>query len=209
MLHRINPETPQEDQIQLAVDCMRDGGVIIFPTDTYYALGCDIQNKKAVEKLCRIKGIDPAKALYSCICPDMKTVGEYCLNLSTPMYKIIRRAFPGPYTFVLKASRQVPRHFQTRKTVGVRIPGHAVPLMLLHYLENPIASMSVDQDEMDLDYGRDPEQIWDRYQSKVDFMLAGGYGNYMPSTVIDMSRGEEDIEILREGIGELEPLGLV
>jgi tRNA threonylcarbamoyl adenosine modification protein (Sua5/YciO/YrdC/YwlC family) len=208
MLQRINPEKPQEDLIQQAVDCLRNGGVIIYPTDTFYALGCDIQHKKAVEKLCRIKGLDPAKAQFSCICEDMRTVGEYCLHVSTPMYKIMKRAFPGPYTFVLQASRMVPRHFQTRKTLGIRIPEHQVPLMLLHYLTHPIASMSVDQDENDPDYGRNPEQIWDRYQTKVDLMLSGGYGNYLPSTVIDMSRGEDDIVVLREGMGPLAPLGL-
>ncbi len=208
MLQRINPEKPQEDLIHQAVECLRHGGVIIYPTDTFYALGCDIQHKKAVERLCRIKGLDPAKAQYSCICEDMKTVGEYCLHLSTPMYKIIKRAFPGPYTFVLQASRKVPRHFQTRKTLGIRIPGHPVPQLLLHYLGNPIASMSVDQDEDDPDHGRDPDLIWDRYQAKVDMMLSAGYGNYLASTVIDMSRGEEDIEILREGMGALAPLGL-
>jgi tRNA threonylcarbamoyl adenosine modification protein (Sua5/YciO/YrdC/YwlC family) len=209
MLQRINPDNPQENLIHEAVACLRDGGVIIYPTDTFYALGCDIQHKKAVEKLCRIKGVDPEKAQFSCICEDMRTVGEYCRHVSTPMYKIMKRAFPGPYTFVLEASRKVPRHFQTRKTLGVRIPGHPVPLMMLHHLAHPIASMSVDQDDDDPDYGRDPDQIWDRYASRVDLMLSGGYGNYLPSTVIDMSRGEDDIVVLREGMGELALLGLI
>ncbi len=209
MLRRINPETPQIDLILEAVKLLKKGGVIIYPTDTFYAIGCDIQHKKAVEKLCRIKGLDPKKAMYSCLCADMKSVGEYSLHLSTPLFKLMRRAFPGPYTFILEASRMVPRHFQTRKTVGVRIPSHNVPLMLIEYLGNPIASMSVEHDEDDLDVGCDPDKIWDRYQSKVDLMLSDGYGNYLPSTVIDISRGEEDIEILREGMGELEPLGLV
>lgn len=202
---RIHPENPQGRHIETVVDCLRKGGVIIYPTDTIYGLGCDIRNKKAIEKVCRIKGIKPEKANFSCICEDLKIIGEYALHVTTPMYKIMKRALPGPYTFIVEASKSIPRHFQSRKkTVGIRVIDHAIPTQIVHQLGNPIMSTSLHSSDEILEYPTDPDEIFMRYEKLVDIFIDGGYGNIVPSTVVDMSRGEDEIEVLREGLGSLD-----
>jgi len=209
MLVRINPDTPQERLIQQVVTCLKNGGIIIYPTDTVYGLGCDMYNKKAVARICRLKGIDPNKAYLSCVCDSIKSASEFTAHISTPIYKMIRQVLPGPYTFILRASKGVPKHFQTRKkTVGIRVVNHPIPLQLLQGLGHPIVSISLDIDEEIEEYNLDPELIHERYERQVDMVVDGGYGSLIPSTVVDCSRGEDEVEVIREGAGSLEALGL-
>lgn len=210
MLVKLNPGKPEIDKVLEVVKCLKDGGVIIYPTDSVYGLGCDITHKKAVEKLRRIKQLDPERASLTCVCESVKCVGTYAKKLSTPLYKMIKQAFPGPYTFILPASKRVPKHFQTRNTVGIRVVDHPIPKEIVHYLGNPIASISLMQPEegFDWDYYTDPHLIQEKFGPKVDMVIDGGYGNMIPSTVIDCSEGLEFLTIVRQGMGELEHLGI-
>ena len=196
----IHPDNPQGRFIAQAVDTLRKGGVVIYPTDTVYAIGCDINSKKALERVCQIKGIKPEKALFSCICTDLKQVGEYVTHLTTPMFKSMKRALPGPYTFILDASKNIPRHFQSkRKTVGIRVTEHEIPLALVRELGRPILSTSLKGDD-DL-YEYDPDEIWANYGKIIDLFLDGGWGGTEVSTVIDFSGGDDELTIIREGLG--------
>lgn len=191
--------------IQSVVDALEQGGVIIYPTDTVYAIGCDINNKKALERVCQIKGIDPEKSQFSCICPDLKTVSTYAVHISDTVFKMMRRACPGPYTFILEASKNIPRHFQSRrKTVGVRIVDHPIPLAIVKSLGRPILTTSLPGD--DLEYPMDPEEIYERYGNLVTIMVDGGWGGNMASTIIDCSQGDDEINVIREGLGPIDIL---
>jgi tRNA threonylcarbamoyl adenosine modification protein (Sua5/YciO/YrdC/YwlC family) len=201
----IHPQNPQPRFIQQAVKCLEEGGVIIYPTDTVYAMGCDIQNKKALERVCQLKGIDPDKSQFSCICPDLKTVSEYAIHIGDGVFKLMRRGCPGPYTFILEASKNIPKHFQSRrKTVGVRIVDHPITLALVRALGRPIMTTSLpDTSE---EYPCDPEEIEETYGHLVAMFIDGGWGGNATSTVIDCSRGDDQIEIIREGLGSLDIL---
>lgn len=200
----VHPDNPQERLIRKAVDALRKDGIIIYPTDTVYAIGCDINSKKALERICAIKNIKPEKSLFSCICMDLKQVGEYAIHLSNPMFRVMRKALPGPYTFVLEASKNIPRHFQSkRRTVGIRVTDHQIPLALVRELGRPILSTSL-RDENGV-YEYDPEEIFSNYSHLIDYFLDGGWGGSEPSTVIDFSQGD-DYTVLREGLGSLEIL---
>ena len=202
----IHPGNPQPRFIQQVVKCLENGGVIIYPTDTVYALGCDIQSKKALERVCQIKGINPEKALFSCICPDLKTVSEYAINFSTPIFKMMKTACPGPYTFILEASKNIPKHFQSRrKTVGVRIVDHATALALVKELGGPILTTSLPTDELE-DYPMDPDEIFEAWGKQVDMMIDGGWGGNAVSTIIDCSRGDDQIEVIRQDAGPIDIL---
>lgn len=204
---RIHPENPQERLIQKVVDSLRKGGVVIYPTDTLYAMGCDINNKKALERVCRIKGIKPEKANFSCICESLKIIGEYSVRVTTPVYKLMKRALPGPYTFILEASKSIPRHFQSsKKTVGIRVVDHPIPTAIVEQLGNPILSTSLHSDDSFMEYPSDPEEIYEQYKNLVDIVVDGGWGNLVPSTVINCSNGEDNIEVIREGLGSLDIL---
>lgn len=201
----IHPENPQPRLISQVVKTLISGGIIIYPTDTVYALGCDIQNKKALERVCQLKGINPEKALFSCICPDLKTVSEYAIHFSTPIFKMMKSACPGPYTFILEASKNIPKHFQSRrKTVGVRIVDHPTALALVKELGRPILTTSLPTDSED--YPVDPEEIFAQWGNQVDIMIDGGWGLNQVSTIIDCSRGDENIEVIREGAGAIDIL---
>lgn len=201
----IHPDNPQTRFIKEAAEILRKHGVIIYPTDTVYAIGCDINSKKALEKVCQLKGIQPEKALFSCICSDMKQVGEYTNHLTTPMYKAMKRALPGPYTFILDASKNIPRHFQSkRKTVGIRVTDHQVPLDLVAALGRPILSTSLKDDNGVYEY--EPDEIWANYGKLVDLFLDGGWGGSDVSTIIDFSDGDDDITVLRQGLGPIDIL---
>ncbi|MFK7923547.1 MAG: L-threonylcarbamoyladenylate synthase [Bacteroidia bacterium] len=204
----LHPDTPQDRLLRQAAEVLQKGGVIIYPTDTLYGFGCDINNKKAVNRICQIKGIDPQKASLSCVCEDLKIIATYANHVSTPVYKLMRNALPGPYTFILEASRDIPKHFQTKKTVGIRVPDHQVPIRLANLLGRPIASISLPMDDDDLESFSDPNVIEERYGKLVDMFLDTGVGGIIPSTVIDVSKGEYDISVIREGSGSLEALGL-
>lgn len=191
--------------IQSVVDALEQGGVIIYPTDTVYAIGCDINNKKALERVCQIKGIDPEKSQFSCICPDLKTVSTYAVHITDTVFKMMRRACPGPYTFILEASKNIPRHFQSRrKTVGVRIVDHPIPLAIVKSLGRPILTTSLPGDESE--YPMDPEDIYERYGNLVTIMVDGGWGGNMASTIIDCSQGDDEITVIREGLGPIDIL---
>ena len=194
----IHPETPQTRFIAQAVEVLTEGGLVIYPTDTVYGLGCDLFNKKAVEKIYHIKG-NNKKKLLSFICPDLKDIARYA-HVSTPAYKIMRHFLPGPFTFILEATRLVPKILlEKRKTVGIRVPDNVVCMSLLHAFGKPIISTSACLESMD--YINDPEEIESIFRHKADFFLNCGMGGTEPSTVIDLS-GEEPV-VLREGKGKV------
>ncbi|MEM0995859.1 MAG: L-threonylcarbamoyladenylate synthase [Bacteroidota bacterium] len=201
----IHSENPQRRLIRQAVETLEKGGVVIYPTDTVYAIGCDITSKKALEKVCRIKGINPEKAQFSFICEDLKQIADYTLPISNVVHKMLRRVLPGPFTFILPASKKIPRHFQSRrKTVGVRMSTHPIAMALVAEIGRPILSTSL-RDESDV-YEYDPDDIFERYGTRVDLFVDGGWGGSEPSTVVDCSRGDDEIEVLREGLGPVDLL---
>ncbi|MBX7243423.1 MAG: threonylcarbamoyl-AMP synthase [Bacteroidia bacterium] len=209
MLLTIHPESPQERLIQQVIDCLKNGGVIIYPTDTVYGLGCDIHNKKAIETICRIKGIKPEKALFSCICEDFKRIGDYTVHVHTPIFKLMKRVLPGPYTFILEASHNIPRHFQSkRKTVGIRVVDNAITNAIVKALGNPLLTTSLRADEDLESYMTDPQLIFERYEKLVDMVIDGGTGGTEGSTILDCSLGEDKIILVREGAGSLSDLGI-
>lgn len=205
MLLRVHPDNPQRRHIERAIECLKKGGVIIYPTDTVYALGCDIMSRKGIERVAKIKGIKTEKANFSCICEDLKMVGEYSIHVTNSMFKLMKRAFPGPYTVILEASKTVPKLFQSnRKTLGVRIVDNNIVQELVAGLGNPIMSTSIYSEDEIIEYESDPEVIYDMLSSKVDLMLDGGWCGNVASTVIDCSKGDDEIVVIREGLGSLD-----
>jgi len=205
MLIRIYPENPSEKEINQVVDILKAGGVIIYPTDTVYGLGCDIMNKKAVERVALIKGVKAEKANFSIICHDLSHITDYAKQVDNQTFKMMKKGFPGPFTFILEASRLIPKIFTERKkTIGIRIPDHNIPLELVRRLGNPIVTTSIHDEDDVIEYSTDPELIHEKFESRVDCVIDGGYGNQTASTVIDCSSGEA--VVLREGLGKLEDL---
>ncbi|MFC2100501.1 L-threonylcarbamoyladenylate synthase [Bacteroidota bacterium] len=203
MILRIHPENPSERQIKTVVDCLNDGGIIIYPTDTVYGLGCDIFKPKSVERVAAIKGIRKEKANFSFICYDLSQLSDFTKPINTPTYKLMRKTLPGPFTFILNANNKVPKLFQSKKkTVGIRIPDNNIAREIVHELGNPILSTSIyDEDEI-LKYATDPELIYEKYNNQVDIVINGGYGGNEPSTVIGLT--SDEITIIRQGKGILE-----
>lgn len=203
MLLRINPDKPNYDEIAKVVECLRDGGVIIYPTDTVYGIGCDIYKQRAVERVCKIKGIDPQKANFSFICSDLSQLSDFTKPINTATYKVMKKALPGPFTFILEANNNVPKLFRSKKkTVGIRIPDNIICLEIVKQLGNPIMSTSVHDDDELIEYTTDPELIYEKYKNLVDIVIAGGYGNNEASTIVDCTTNE--FTILRQGLGDLE-----
>lgn len=203
-LIKIFNENPNEREIDKVVKVLQKGGLIIYPTDTVYGLGCDITNAKAMEKVAQLKGLKLDKANFSFICYDLSNLSDYVKQIDTPVYKILKKAFPGPYTFVLPSSTNLPKAFKNKKTVGIRIPDNNIIRELVKKLGNPIASTSIyDEDDL-LEYTTDPELIFEKWENKVDIVIDGSYGSNIPSTVIDLSEGE--VTILREGLGSVDAL---
>ena len=199
MLLRIHPENPQPRLINQVVECLKDGGVIIYPTDTIYGLGCDIKQPKAIEKICQIKNMDPQKAQLSFICSDLSHLSEYSKSIDTPLYRMLKNYLPGPYTFILPASKQVPKILQSKKsTIGLRVPDNIICQQILTALCNPILSTSL-PGEMVEDY-TDPEIIYEKFENLVDFVIDGGIGGMTPSTIVDCTTDEWTI--LRQGLGD-------
>jgi tRNA threonylcarbamoyl adenosine modification protein (Sua5/YciO/YrdC/YwlC family) len=199
MLLKLHPQNPQPRLINQVVDCLKDGGVIIYPTDTIYGLGCDIKQAKAIEKICQIKNIDPQKAQLSFICSDLSHLSEYSKSIDTPLYRMLKNYLPGPYTFILPASKQVPKMLQSKKSsIGLRVPDNIICQQILTTLGNPILSTSL-PGEMVEDY-TDPEIIYDRFKNQVDFVIDGGIGGMTPSTIVDCTTDEWTI--LRQGLGD-------
>ena len=201
MLLRIHPENSQPRLINQVVECLKDGGVIIYPTDTIYGLGCDIKQPKAIEKICQIKNMDPQKAQLSFICSDLSHLSEYSKSIDKPLYRMLKKYLTGPYTFILPASKQVPKILQSKKsTIGLRVPDNNICQQILTMLGNPILSTSL-PGEMVEDY-TDPEIIYDRFENLVDFVIDGGIGGMTPSTIVDCTTDEWTI--LRQGLGDWE-----
>jgi len=202
MLLRINAEKPNFEEIAKVVTCLKDGGVVIYPTDTVYGIGCDIYKQRAVERVCKIKNINPEKANFSFICSDLSHLADFTKPISTAIYKLMKKALPGPFTFILEANNNVPKLFKSaKKTVGIRVPDNKICLEIVKMLGNPIMSTSVHDDDEIIEYTTDPELIYEKYKDVVDIVIAGGYGQIEASTVVDCSDGE--VTILRQGIGEL------
>jgi tRNA threonylcarbamoyl adenosine modification protein (Sua5/YciO/YrdC/YwlC family) len=200
MLLKIHPETPGIRQVQKAVEILRDGGVLVFPTDTVYGLGCNIYNNKAVERVARIKGIHIEKANFSFICHSMSQLTDYAKHVNNPTFKLMKQCLPGPFTFILEASSNVPRIFRSRKkTIGIRIPDNNIIIEIVKELGNAVLTTSIHDEDQILDYTTDPELIYDHYENLVDAVIDGGHGNNVPSTVIDCT-GPIPF-VARQGIG--------
>jgi len=198
MLLRIHPLNPQPRLVKQVAECLKAGGIIIYPTDTIYGMGCDILQHKAIEKICRIKNIDPQKAQLSFICSDLSRMSDYTKSIDTPLYRLLKNYLPGPYTFILPASKQVPKILQSKKsTVGLRIPDNTICHEILDALGNPIMSTSL-PGEMVEDY-TDPEIIHEKFQSLVDIVVDGGIGGMVPSTIVDCTT--DDWTVTRQGLG--------
>jgi len=198
---RIYPENPNEKEITKVVKTLQNGGLIIYPTDTVYGLGCDITNSKALEKIARIKGIKLEKANFSFVCSDLKNISNYVKQIDTSVFKILKRSLPGPYTFILPGNNNLPKEFKKKKTVGIRIPNNNIAIEIVKQLGNPIVSTSIhDQDEI-IEYTTDPELIFEKWQNLVDIVIDGGYGDNHASTIIDLS--EDEPQVIRKGKGNL------
>jgi len=199
MLLHMHPENPQKRLLDEAVEILRNGGIIIYPTDTIYGLGCDIFQPKALNRICQIKGIDPKKAQFSFICRDLSHLSDYTKSIDTPLYRILKNHLPGPYTFILPASRQVPKLLKSKKdTIGLRIPDNKICFELLNLLDRPLLSTTL-PGEMIEEY-TDPDLIYEKFGKQVDAVIDGGMGGFIPSTVIDCTTG--DLQVIREGLGQ-------
>jgi tRNA threonylcarbamoyl adenosine modification protein (Sua5/YciO/YrdC/YwlC family) len=199
----IHPKNPEARKIAQVVEVLRSGGIIIYPTDTIYGIGCDLMNRKAVERLCHVMDIKPQKLDLSFICNDLAHITEYVRRMDTSVFKLLKKALPGPYTFILESSSKVPKITQTnKKTVGIRIPDHAIPRSIVAELGNPLITSSIKDDDKIKAYTTDPEEIFEDFRHKVDLVIDGGPGNNVPSTVIDCTGPE--ITIIRHAAGEIE-----
>lgn len=200
LLH-IHPQNPEGRKISKAVEVLRNGGIIVYPTDTIYGIGCDLMNKKAVERLCKILETKPQKLDLSFICNDLSHISEYVKNLETSSFKLLKKNLPGPFTFLLEASNKVPKILDVnKKTVGIRIPDHSIPRMIVAELGNPLITSSIKDDDTIKEYTTDPEEIFEDFKNKVDLVIDGGAGGNVPSTVVDLTGNEP--EIIRRGLGE-------
>jgi tRNA threonylcarbamoyl adenosine modification protein (Sua5/YciO/YrdC/YwlC family) len=198
---KIYENKPNEAAIAKVVKVLRDGGLIIYPTDTVYGLGCDITNTKALERIAKIKGVKLEKANFSFICHDLSNLSDYVRQIDTATFKILKRALPGPYTFILPGNNNLPKEFKKKTTVGIRIPDNSIALEIVKLLGNPIVSTSIRDDDDVIEYTTDPELIFEKWQNLVDLVIDGGYGDNVGSTIIDLS-GDEPI-VVREGKGNL------
>ncbi len=201
---KIYSENPNPKEIDKVVKVLQNGGLVIYPTDTVYGLGCDITNTKALEKIAKIKGVKLEKANFSFVCNDLSHLSDYVKQIDTSTYKLLKRALPGPYTFILPGSNSLPNAFKKKKTVGIRVPDNSIAIEIVRALGNPIVSTSIYSDDDILEYNTDPELIFERWQNKVDVVIDGGYGDNEASTVIDLTSDEP--EIIREGKGSLDIL---
>ena len=201
MLVEIFPNNPDSRKIEQIVDSLKNGGVVVLPTDTVYSFCCDLRSKKGLEKMARLKDIKLNKANFSLVCYDLSNLSDYTKQIDRKVYKALNKALPGPYTFILNASNEVPKLFgNKKKEVGIRIPDNNIIREIVNELGNPLAVASVHDDDEIVDYTTDPSAIFERFENDVDIVVDGGFGNNVPSTILDCTSGE--IEIIREGIGE-------
>ncbi|UMY64598.1 MULTISPECIES: L-threonylcarbamoyladenylate synthase [unclassified Flavobacterium] len=197
---KLYEDKPNEANVARVVKVLREGGLVIYPTDTVYGLGCDIMNSRALERIARIKGIKIEKANFSFVCADLSHLSDYVKQIDTTTFKILKRCLPGPYTFVLPGNNKLPREFKKRETVGIRVPDNNIALEIVRQLGNPIVSTSIHDEDEVLEYSTDPELIFEKWQNLVDLVIDGGYGGNEPSTIIDLS-GYEPV-VVREGKGD-------
>ncbi|MCK9311326.1 MAG: L-threonylcarbamoyladenylate synthase [Bacteroidales bacterium] len=200
MLIKLYEDNPNTRVIQKIANALRDGGLIIYPTDTVYAIGCDIFHTRAVEKICKLKKEDPRKANLSFICPDLSQLSEYA-KVDTPTFKLLKRNLPGPFTFILKGSNNLPRLFKQKSTVGIRIPANNIVQAIARELGNPLMSTTLHDTDNQVEYTTDPELIDERYGNLVDLVIDGGIGDIVQSTVVDCT--QEEVQIIRQGKGVL------
>jgi len=204
MLIKIYPENPNPRHIQQVVECIRDGGVIVYPTDSMYAFGCDLFQIRAVERVAQLKGLQLEKTNFSIVCTDLSNISDYTRPFSNQIYKTMKKALPGPFTFILNASSQVPRIFQSKKkTIGIRVPENPIPRLIVQELGNPIISTSVFSLSDDVEYLTDPELLYEEFMERVDLVIDSGIGDLQVSTVVDCT-GDEMI-VVRQGKGDFEP----
>ena len=195
-------ENPNEKEIAKIVEVLRNGGLIIYPTDTVYGLGCDITNTKALEKIARIKGVKLEKANFSFVCSDLKNLSDYVKQIDSSTFKLLKRALPGAYTFIMQGNNNLPKDFKKKKTVGIRVPDNLIARTIVERLGNPIVSTSIYDEDDVIEYTTDPELIFEKWQNLVDIVIDGGYGDNTASTVIDLS-GDE-LVVIREGKGDID-----
>lgn len=202
-LLKIHPDNPEMRKINRVVDILRKGGIVVYPTDTIYGIGCDLMNRKSIERLCRVMDIKPNKLDLSFICNDLTHISEYVKNLQTPVFKVLKKSLPGPFTFILESSSKVPKILDvTKKTVGIRIPDHNIPRTIVAELGNPLITSSIKDDDKIKEYTTDPEEIYEDFKNLVDIVIDGGAGGNIPSTVVDCT-GDE-LTIVRQGLGEID-----
>jgi tRNA threonylcarbamoyl adenosine modification protein (Sua5/YciO/YrdC/YwlC family) len=202
MLLQIHPDNPSERQVKMVVDCLRSGGLVIYPTDTVYGLGCDITQIKAVDKVAQIKGIKREKANFSFICHNLSHLSDFTKPIPNSIFRLMKRSLPGPFTFILNASSNVPHYFQSKKkTVGIRIPDHTIPRLIVEKLGNPIMTTSIHDEDQIIEYSTNPELIHERFANLVDIVIDSGNGDNHVSTVVDCT-GDEP-HVIREGKGDL------
>ncbi|MDG4717161.1 MULTISPECIES: L-threonylcarbamoyladenylate synthase [Winogradskyella] len=199
---KLYPENPNPRAVQKVVEVLKRGGLVIYPTDTVYGLGCDITNIKALERIAQIKGVKLEKSNFSFVCEDLSNLSDYVKQIDTSTFKILKRALPGPYTFILPGSKSLPNPFKKRKTVGIRVPDNSIALALVSALGNPIVSTSIRDEDDIIEYTTDPELILEKWDNLVDIVIDGGYGGNEASTIIDLSN--DSPEVIREGKGALD-----
>ena len=203
MLISIHPDNPDKRKIDQVIQILKKGGIIIYPTDTVYSMACDLTNRKAVERMAQIKGIKIEKANFSLICYDLSHISDYTVQFGNNIYKMMKRALPGPFTFILNANNSVPKLFKSKKkTIGIRVPNNNIARTIVQELGNPLISTSVHDDDEILEYITDPELIHEKYENILDVVIDGGYGQNEASTIVDCTGNEP--EIIREGIGDLD-----
>ena len=201
MLLRIHPDNPDPRQIKKVVECLKDGGVIIYPTDTVYGFGCDVNNKKAMEKLCRLKVIDIKKHNLAFVCYDLSHIADFTKHLGTSIYKLMKKTLPGPYTYILNANSSIPKLFKNKKKeIGIRIPDNNIPREIVKELGNPIVTTSVKDDDIEIENSTDPELIYEYFGNRVDMVISGGFGDSTHSTIIDCT--ENYPKVIRNGKGD-------
>ncbi len=197
---KIYEDKPNEAAIKKVAEVLRNGGLVIYPTDTVYGLGCDITNSRALERLAKLKGIKLEKANFSFVCSSLSNISDYVKQIDTPTFKILKRALPGPYTFILPGNNDLPKDFRKKKTVGIRVPDNNIAIQIVEMLGNPIVSTSIHDEDEVIEYSTDPELIFEKWQNQVDLIIDGGYGENVASTIIDLT-GHEPI-VVREGKGD-------
>lgn len=200
---KIHPLNPEPRKIHRACEVLNESGIIIYPTDTIYGIGCDLMNRRAVERLCQILDMKPQKLNLSFICHDLSHISEYVKRIDTPEFKILKKALPGPFTFIFESSTKVPKILDVnKKTVGIRIPNHKIPLDIVQLLGNPLITSSIKDDDAIIEYTTNPEEIYEDFKHQVDLIIDGGAGGNVPSTIVDFTSGEP--VVIRKGLGDFE-----